>query len=250
MLVPVPRTFTPAAWVIACVLVSCGSRTGLDSSGGSSTNGRAGAPGGGASGGGTGGRIDGGAGGGANDAPGPDGATSGPCTAVCNGTCSAGACFETLATGVPVGQGYSGMAVDDTNVYWDEGGQTSPPGPPDQAGAVLAVSKQGGTATTLVTRSGLPLTDLTIDASSVDWLESGSSNGTLMQVAKGGGTASTVVSGLRYAYALAGDGKALCWTEGGNNGADRLASVPTSGGTPATLASHLNNPGGLAVDAT
>jgi hypothetical protein len=134
-----------------------------------------------------------------------------------------------------------GIAVDGTNVYWNDD--------VGSGGSLLSVPVGGGATTTLV--SGTAFEDVKVDATNVYWAGNmgGAVNaGTIMKMPKSGGSPVTLVSGLRSPNGLAVDGTSVYWTDTSGSGTGTVRSVPVAGGVAVTLASGLISPFGIAVD--
>jgi len=193
----------------------------------------------------------------------------GGCGVTCAGTCSAGRCVVTLASG----QGEPRViTVDSTSVYWTNwsggsvmklplgggaptmlaSGQNHPYGIrvnstsaywTDFSGSTVMsvpLNADGGTPTTLASAQAFP-TGIVLDSTSVYWADSGS----VMKVAIAGGMPTTLASG--NANTIVVDSTYVYWTDqlGG-----AVIKVPLGGGMPTVLASGQNAPEGIAVDAT
>jgi len=141
-----------------------------------------------------------------------------------------------FAPGAPT----SGIAVDDTDVYW------SGESPTNQSGSIWRSSKCGGTGTKVTSDSVGSLGAPVLDSTYVYWT---SLFGPVMKAPKSGGTAVTLSNGNEPGP-LAVD--ATNFYYGGNNG--RLYEMPIVGAPKATLLTNVNHGvavfGGIAVDAT
>lgn len=199
----------------------------------------------------------------------PPGACGPGCSTTCNGTCNAGQCTDTLASGQ---SGVSAIALNSTNVYWLSGtgawtvalaGGTPTSlvyGRGDLAvdatnfyfrdeGSVVAAPLDGGSPVTLCSACADvqdPTGAIVVDPTSVYWGNDVSN--TVLKVAKTGGAVVTLASGGASTF-VAVDATSVYWGWNGlNNGV--VLSVPLSGGTPTTLATGANQICGMAVDAT
>jgi hypothetical protein len=133
------------------------------------------------------------------------------------------------------------IAANDAFVYWTNAGTQANAG---IDGAVLALPVGGGTPVTLWVG---PAFAVTVDATRVYF----SGGGSVMVAPIGGGAVTTLASGQAGGPdALASDGTSVYWV---NNTGSRFASsvrkVAVTGGVPVTLATGLDQPNSIAVDA-
>jgi hypothetical protein len=161
----------------------------------------------------------------------------------------------TLATGQV---GPSGIAVDDANVYWTS-----------YSGHLTACALSGCGATPTNIWTGQPgstqaaTTGIAVDAIRVYWTNGNPlGTGSVMQCDKEHcpGTLTTLATGRNAPGGIAVDDAFVYWTEIGDFLADGQASVLSGGvfrcaingcnGQPTALASNLNRPSAIAVDAT
>jgi formylglycine-generating enzyme required for sulfatase activity len=202
------------------------------------------------------------------------------CGSACSGTCLAGRCLVTLASGpagaiavdgtnvywttedsvlsVPLGggmpstlasgqAGVEDVAVDSANVYWVTWGDTNYP--TYGVGAVVKAPLTGGAATTLASNGNQAGDNfLAVDGTSIYWTVS--NNGIIEKVPLGGGWPTTLAQGMVGAQAIAADSSRVYWSKNGfcpDGGG--LFAVPLGGGSVATLAPGFNLRG-LSVDTT
>jgi hypothetical protein len=139
------------------------------------------------------------------------------------------------------GQNSYGITVDSTSVYWTE-----------FEGIVSKVPLGGGQATQLATGHGG--WGIAVDATSVYWVDwgGGTNCGSLMKVPLNGGTPVTLAT-LPGPIGLAIDGENAYVTLFGTTNyvaPGWIVKVPFRGGSITTLAGGLDEPYGIAVDAT
>jgi hypothetical protein len=160
---------------------------------------------------------------------------------------------STALVSAPTAYGVQSIAVDATNLYWTNGGAP---------GAVLSVSLQGGEVVTLASALTQPA-GVAVDATSVYWLENAipTQPGRIMKAPLAGGPATTLVSGPQgvteySSQNIVVDSTSVYWTNAGPPSGTpwvptgAVVKVPSSGGTPVTLAANRLRPtGALAVDA-
>jgi len=147
-----------------------------------------------------------------------------------------------------------GIAVDETDVYWSTAAKDTI--------MKCALAGCGGTPTAIM--SDAPVTairQIALDASNVYFVDSNPGGGVFACAKSGCGDHPTVLAfGLNIATAIATDGVNVYWTEVGSPNA-ALAEVPGAGvvrkcsvsgcaNTPTTIASGLNVPVAIAVDAS
>jgi hypothetical protein len=148
-----------------------------------------------------------------------------------------GGAATVLAPGT--GQNTYGITVDSTSLYWTD---FSDPG------IVSKVPLAGGQATQLAT--GHVAEGIAVDATSVYWVNAaGMNSGSLMKVPLNGGTPITLATGS-FGGGLAIDNENAYVTAGSPGGIGWIVKVPLRGGSITTLAGGLNEPHGIAVDAT
>lgn len=150
----------------------------------------------------------------------------------------------------------SGVAVDSSYVYWadEEGGGDAGP---TNSGMVLKTPIGGGTTVTIATGQNIPL-GVQVDAASVYWVNQGdvtTADGTIMKAPLAGGSAVTLATGQDIVFDLAVDSTTVYWNDWGTQTANPpqttggLYSVPLGGGTPTTIAAHVQ-PYDVVVDGT
>ncbi len=167
---------------------------------------------------------------------------------------SGGGAEQVLVDGSPLAPG--GVAVDATSAYW----LGSPGSPTNFTNVLQKVPLHGGAAVTLATYqawgagpavAAVPLPVVAGQtARNVYWIAqppcpsctrpSSQPPSNLLSVPATGGSTSTLTTG---ANGVAVDSNTLYWTTGGT-----VMSLPTSGGTPITLA-NVGGGAGIAVDA-
>jgi hypothetical protein len=141
------------------------------------------------------------------------------------GGCEAGVCQPfTLVSGQP---GATGIAVDDTGLYWAASG----------SGQVVHASADGGGATVLATDPGGASFALTIDDANVYWTVNNDNSdptnpGRVERCAKAGCARlpTTLVTNVREPYSVAVDGANLYWAEWDNGAVGRATKA--DGGAP------------------
>jgi hypothetical protein len=161
------------------------------------------------------------------------------------GTCGNACGIVKLATGQIPGS----IAVDDTSVYWANSSML----PYD--GAVMKVARDGGAPVALV--SGQDIGQILTDATNIYFTNP--SGGKVLKVAKSGGTP-TVLASNQNPFSIAIDGDSIYWTTYTTSGCPEyggpcapdgaVMKAPLTGGAAKQLASHLEHPGNVAVDAT
>jgi hypothetical protein len=128
-----------------------------------------------------------------------------------------------------------GLAVDGTNVYFTTIGN---------AHAVMVVPVTGGTPA--VFAKGTSPWAITVQGDHVYWTDDGSVfSAPKSGVGAGGPTA--LATGQSFPFSIAADASNVYWTNASGDGA--LLSVPSTGGTPKTLASAIGM-ARLAIDAS
>jgi hypothetical protein len=166
------------------------------------------------------------------------------CPSSCDGTCSAGHCLTTLASGLSAP---GALAVDGTSVYFAMGGVPTGSGP-----GIMVVPK---VPTTAGSRSWIAEQEhqpwaLAVDGTSVYWTTdypiTWPGGGTVQSRLLDGTSPATLSASLDLPRGLAIDATSVYWTEGGG----RVAKAPLGGAPPTVLASGLDFPGDIAVDAT
>lgn len=139
---------------------------------------------------------------------------------------------KTLAT-VPGGaMTITGLAMDDTDVYWTD------------TTRVVRVSTSGGSPTVLA--QGTSPSSVAVDGTNGYWLD----NGAVMACAKNGCKPAMLASGTSGGSLaeLATDGSYVYWTDSNPNGS--VMRVPVGGGASSTVASGQKTPTRIALDAT
>jgi hypothetical protein len=153
-----------------------------------------------------------------------------------------GAVLKVPKTGGPIatlatGDRLSGIAVDNSNVYWVAGTSDG------SSGTIMKVPTGGGTPTTLISRPGAP-SHLAVDASFVYWIEQ--MPGAVMKMPLSGGAVTTIAS-ASFAFQIALGETDVFWLGQG------VTKAPKAGGAAVSLTSSmfptLPNQG-LAVNAT
>jgi hypothetical protein len=129
---------------------------------------------------------------------------------------------STFADQTVGGNAVTGVALDDTNVYWS--GLYS----------IYSKPKAGGATTTIATAGSGINQRLVVDATSVYWANSAG----ILKAPLTGGAPTTLVAGVN-AYGLGVDGLNVYWTEPTTG---IVGSVSKLGGQPATFASGQSNP--------
>ncbi len=154
-------------------------------------------------------------------------------------TCPGGVCPVVLASAQ---SGPIAIAVDQTNVYWVNYGDSSYPG----AGELLGVPINGGTPIVLASSTFLANT-VAVDGTNVFYaVDLGPSTpGAIMRVAPGGGPPVTLASNYEPEAIVVGN-SSVYWTD--VSGA--ILKVPTAGGTVTTLHSGGADLEGIATDGT
>jgi hypothetical protein len=141
---------------------------------------------------------------------------------------------EPLVGGTPATLGswssdsIGGLALDTSNIYWAD------------TFGVFSMSKQGGTASTLLSRSGSRWRTVT-DGSSVYWTDTTGVYGVTLA-----GAVISTLSTVTDAYGLGVDSTSVYFTQ---RSVGNVMSVGKTGGTPATLASGQDTPYDLRVQA-
>ena len=124
------------------------------------------------------------------------------------------------------------LALRNGVVYWTS---MQPDG-----GFVRAIPIGGGTVTTLASEQNYP-DSIAVDDANVYWANQ--TTGRLRKTGLAGGPPVDVFSATGFAiYGVAVDATHVYWT-----GSDKLFAMPVAGGAPATLASGLDAPGGIAL---
>ena len=137
------------------------------------------------------------------------------------------------------------FALDASSLYWSEGGIN---------GAIKKASLTGGAVTTIASGLNDPY-GIAVDGANIYWTEQGGGNVKMVPVA--GGEPVTLATSLNSPQFIAVDSASVYITEFGtwNSGAGIRSTdgavdrIPISGGAVVTLASGLNGPQTIAVDA-
>jgi hypothetical protein len=203
------------------------------------------------------------------DAPPPPDVTYGPCSPAdagepdeggcglgCGGVCSSGRCVTTLSPLSGPSYSYTGLALDDTNVYVVD------PSP----STVTRVPKGGGEATAISLGAGSVPGAIAVDAKRIYWenpscdakygcFPSGSLMSAPLSGVPDGGAPTTLASAQPALWGIAMDSTGIYWMNGEATTA-AVVKVPLAGGAVTTLASAPVGSyadsvvGALAVDAT
>jgi len=131
----------------------------------------------------------------------------------------------------------SHLAVDSANVYWTSYGD----------GSVKKVPVNGGAVTIIATGSNSP-SGITLADNKVYWTEL-SNPGAIKYVGVGGGSVGTLASNSNTP-GIATDGTNIYWTENVFINSGKVSKTSIYGGTVNALASGLDRPYDVAVDAT
>jgi hypothetical protein len=140
----------------------------------------------------------------------------------------------------------SNLVTDGDFIYWTQQIATG--------GFVMKIDKGGGKPVELVSKIKDPVHGAAIDATNVYWIQGSS----IMKVAKRGGTPTTVANAGMQATptSLAVDASNVYFTtvaasmDDAGTAKGSVMKVPTSGGTPTTLAADQDTPAGLIIDAS
>lgn len=150
----------------------------------------------------------------------------GGCGLACSTGCRAGECFVTL------GPGTGPVAINSTDVYWNQYWGGSPPA------SIMVAPLDGGAPTTLIAAAAAG--DIAVDDSNVYWTVFG--GGRVMQAPLDGGAPVTIavtqVNGANAAIAV--DATSVYWAAG------PLMKAPIGGGSATTLSATCGSCG-LAV---
>jgi hypothetical protein len=152
----------------------------------------------------------------------------------CGHDCLGGACVSHACQPVVLTSGQdlpTGIAVDETNVYWVN----------YFGGTVVTIPKGGGAPVILAEKQDSPRA-VAVDATHVYWTNL--FGGSVARILKTGGAVETLIGGLKEPSRLALDTSHVYWTE-----ADSIGKIAKQGGLPTYLAVGQQGPEGIAVDA-
>jgi hypothetical protein len=144
----------------------------------------------------------------------------GGCGVVCAGSCSAGHCGVTLASGLTAP---TEVRVNATNVYWN-----GLDDPVHQSGVVMTVPLGGGTPTTLYSGS---VGGIDIDATNIYWTAGWLTGNGLLKMPLGGGTVSTIATLMDVPKEVRAFGSRVFFT---TTYSGDVIAVPIAGG-PSTV---------------
>jgi hypothetical protein len=154
----------------------------------------------------------------------------------------------------------TGIAVNDTNVFWTDNSPTAglvfsvPIGGIPKKDAGMVDAGDAGTSPGLTIANGqVSPTGIALDATYVYWTSQAPSNGTVVRAPLQGGPSVTLASNRSLPSAIAVDATSVYWIDTGvgvNGGAVLKVAKEGDAGTIVTLATTQNAPRSIAVDGT